>query len=179
MGCFSFQMKLRLSALPVNKPQVGQVWGSEITEIEPKKSPEMGAFPVIHVYLNRNYHPDNRSNSSWFRGKKIPEKKASGEQKPPISCSRSWRWKSIFFLPKKSPASSGRDGLSQRQPQLNLSHGFSLLSPTKKTPPALGSANGDRGSPAPCGILAPARSSTAHFRAWHDKNPWTAAPLVA
>lgn len=59
MGRFSFQMKLQLSALPVNEAQTGQVWGSGITEIEPEKSSMMGALPVICVYLNRSYYLDN------------------------------------------------------------------------------------------------------------------------
>lgn len=72
LGCFSFQMKLQLSALPESKQEIGQVWGSEIAEIEPKKSPVIRTSPVICVYLSRNYCLDKRSNSSCFREKKNP-----------------------------------------------------------------------------------------------------------
>lgn len=71
-------------------------------------------------------------------GKKSPEKK-----KPVVSrnhqfhAARAGGGNQSFSCPKSlwlSPASSGRDRLSQRQPQLNLSHGFSLLSPKRKPP---------------------------------------------
>lgn len=71
--------------------------------------------------------------------KKIPEKKnnpvvSSNHQ---FHAARAGGGNQSFSCPRSlwfSPASSGRDGLSQRQPQFNLSHGFSLLSPKKKPP---------------------------------------------